>query len=462
MSSSGSNYDEGLGSGFATLQLHEGHTPDKETNSRAVPIYATTSFTFNSAEHGANLFAAKEFGNIYTRIMNPTSDVFEKRVAKLEGGVVAVATASGMSAQLMALTNFCKAGDHIVSASNLYGGTYNQFKVTLPYMGIDVSFADANDPASFIDNVKALITDKTKAVYVEAIANPTYNAPDYEALVALCKEKQVVLVVDNTFGMCGYTCRPIKFGANVVVESATKWIGGHGTTIGGVIVDGGNFDWGVKDAEGNAKFPLINGPCPAYHGLNFYEVFGPDGPFRVNMAFGIRARFVNLRDMGAAQNPFGSFLLLQGLETLSLRAQRHCENANKLAAWLSEQPEVEWVNHGSLSTHKAHKLHVKYHRSGCFGGVLSFGLKGGATSGAAFIDNVKLASHLANVGDAKTLVIHPKTTTHEQLSPEEMKDAGIDESMIRVSVGIEDFADISADFAQAIKAATGSTEGKDA
>jgi len=451
--SSSQAYDADLDAGFATIGLHEGHTPDKDTNARAPPIYATTSFTFNSAEHGANLFAAKEFGNIYTRIMNPTTDVFETRVAKLEGGIKAVATASGMSAQLLAITNFCQNGDHIIAASNLYGGTYNQFKVTLPYMGINVSFADANDTSKFVDNVKALIKPNTKAVYCEAIANPTYNTPDYEALVALCKENSIPLIVDNTFGMCGYTCRPIKWGANVVVESATKWIGGHGTTIGGVIVDGGNFDWGVKNADGSSKFPLIAEPCPAYHGLNFWDVFGPQGPFKVNMAFAIRVRFVNLRDMGAAQNPFGSFLLIQGLETLQLRAQRHCENANKLAAWLEAHDDVEWVNHGSLASHPAHKYHTKYHREGCFGGVLSFGLKGGHANGAKFIDNVKLASHLANVGDAKTLVIHPQSTTHQQLSADEMKDAGINPSMIRVSVGIENYEDIQADFEQAIKAA---------
>jgi len=453
-STSSSSYDEGLGSGFATIGLHEGHQPDGDTLARAPPIYATTSFTFKSAEHGANLFAAKEFGNIYTRIMNPTTDILETRIAKLEGGVKALATASGMSAQLLAITNFCKTGDHIISASNLYGGTYNQFKVTLPYMGIKVDFADANDPDNFVANVKALIKENTKAVYCEAVANPTYNAPDYDALVALCKENNIPLVVDNTFGMCGYTCRPIKWGANVVVESCTKWIGGHGTTIGGVIVDGGNFNWGVKNADGTSKFPLIADPCPAYHGLSFWDVFGAFGEAKVNVAFAIRARFVNLRDMGAAQNPFGSFLLIQGLETLELRAQRHCENANKLAAHLAAHPDVEWVNHGSLTTHKAHKLHVKYNRPGCFGGVLSFGLKGdGAKNGAKFIDNVKLASHLANVGDAKTLVIHPQSTTHQQLGPEEMKDAGIKPEMIRVSVGIENYDDIVADFEQAIKAA---------
>lgn len=451
------SYDEGLSSGFATIGLHTGHGAENDNLSRAPAIHATTSFLFKSAEHGANLFAAKEFGNIYTRIMNPTTDVFETRVAALEGGVKALATASGMSAQLLALLNIAQSGDHIISAGNLYGGTFNQFKVTLPYMGIKVDFADANKPENFVENVKALIKPNTKAVHVESIANPTYNAPDYEALVALLKEHDLPLIVDNTFGMCGYTCRPIKWGANVVVESATKWIGGHGTTIGGVIIDGGNFNWGVKDAEGKSKFPLIAEPCPAYHGLNFWDVFGAFGKTAdspgVNIAFAIRARFVNLRDMGAAQNPFGSFLLIQGLETLQLRAQRHCDNANKVAAWLQEHPDVAWVNHGSLSTHPAHKLHTKYHRKGCYGGVLSFGLKGGEKAGAAFIDNVKLASHLANVGDAKTLVIHPRSTTHQQLSPEEMETAGIPVDMIRVSVGIEEYDDIQADFAQAIKAA---------
>lgn len=457
--SSSQQYDESLSQGFATLGLHAGHNPNEDPQgSRAPPIHATTSFVFKNAQHGANLFAAAEFGNIYTRIMNPTTQVFESRVAALEGGAYALATSSGMSAQLLAITNFCQKGDHLISAGNLYGGTFNQFKVTLPYMGIEVSFADANKPEDFVENVKALIKPNTKGVYVEAIANPTYNAPDYEALVALLKEHNLPLIVDNTFGMCGYTCRPIKWGANVVVQSATKWIGGHGTTIGGVIIDGGNFDWGVKGEDGKPKFPLVADACPAYHGLNFWAHFGQEPfikMFGTNLAFGIRARFVNLRDMGAAQNPFGSFLLIQGLETLELRAQRHCENANKLAAWLQSHEQVEWVNHGSLSTHPAHKLHVKYHREGCFGGVLSFGLKGGEKAGAAFIDAVKLASHLANVGDAKTLVIHPRTTTHQQLSPEEMVQAGIPVDMIRVSVGIETFEDIKNDFAQAIAIATG-------
>jgi len=445
-------YDEGLGEvGFSTLQLHAGHAPDSATLSRAPPIYASTSFVFKNAEHGANLFGLKEFGNIYTRIMNPTADVFEKRVAALEGGVQALATASGMSAQFLAITNIAQKGDNIVAASNLYGGTYNQFKVTLPSLGIDVKFVDANDPEGFPERIREAIDKDTKAIYLEAIANPTYNVPDYAAIVAVAKEAKIPVIVDNTFGMCGYTNRPIKHGVNVVVESATKWIGGHGTTIGGVIVDGGNFDWGVTNDDGEPKFPLINGPCAAYHGLNFWKVFGNFSG--ANIAYGIKARVVGLRDLGPCQNPFGSFLLIQGLETLSLRGQRHSENANALAKWLEAHAEVKWVNHLSLESHKAHKLAVKYHRKNCFGGVLSFGL-GSHAKAVKFIDNVKLASHLANVGDAKTLVIHPSSTTHEQLEADEKKSAGITEDLIRVSVGIEDINDIIADFSAAIKAAS--------
>ncbi len=424
---------------FETLQLHAGQEPDPTTGSRAVPIYQTTSYQFNDTEHAATLFALKDFGNIYTRIMNPTTDVFEKRIAALEGGVAAVATSSGQAAQFLAIITLAKAGDNIVSTPNLYGGTYNQFKVTLPRLGIDVKFVGENDsPADF----EAAIDENTKAIYVESIGNPRGNVPDFDGISAVAKKHGVALVVDNTFGAGGAIARPIDHGANVVVESATKWIGGHGTSIGGVIVDAGNFDWG------NGRYPLFTDPAPGYHGLNFWEVFGTDGPFG-NIAFAIRARVEGLRDVGPALSPFNSFLLLQGLETLSLRAERHTENAQKLAEWLQTQDAVSWVNYTGLPDHPHHENGKKYLQNGRFGAVLTFGVNGGYEAAREFIEGVELASHLANVGDAKTLVIHPSSTTHQQLSADEQASSGVKEDLIRVSVGIEHIDDIIADFEQA-------------
>ena len=424
---------------FETLQLHAGHEPDETTNSRAVPIYATTSYVFDDSEHGADLFALRKFGNIYTRIMNPTTDVFEQRIAALEGGVAAVATASGQAAQFLALATIAGAGDNIVSTSYLYGGTYNQFKVSLPRLGIDVRFAEGDDA----DSIESLIDDNTKAIYLETIGNPRFNVPDFEAVSRVAKRHGIPLVVDNTFGAAGYLFRPIEHGADIVVSSATKWIGGHGTTIGGVVVDGGTFPWN------NGKFPVFTEPSPAYHGLSFWEVFGPRGVLGANAAFAIRARVETLRDFGPAQNPFGSFLLLQGLETLSLRVQRAVDNALELAEWLQDQPQVRWVNYPGLHTHPYHARARQYLRNG-FGAVLAFGIEGGSEAGQAFVSNVQLASHLANVGDAKTLVIHPSSTTHQQLSREEQDSAGVSEDLVRVSVGIEHIDDIKADFEQAL------------
>lgn len=452
----GNEYDADRPAGdrkFDTLMLHHGQGLDSDNRARAVPIYASTSFVFKSAEHGAKLFALQELGPIYSRIGNPTNHVLEYRIAKLEGsgchldGVhpSALVCSSGQAAQMQAILTFCRAGDNILASAHLYGGTYTQFAYTFPDMGIQVKFFDCTKP----ELIQGLIDENTKAVYMETIANPSYSVPDFERVSAICKKNQLPFVVDNTFGMCGYTCRPIKFGADIVVASCTKWIGGHGNTIGGVIVDANTFDWGVKKADGKAKFPLINEPCPAYHGMNFWETFGPAGPFKCNMAFIFRARVVALRDMGACQNPFGSFQLLVGLETLSLRGKAHSENANAVAKWLSQHPDVEWVSHPSLSTHQSHALAKQYFREGTFGAVLSFGLKGGRVAGAKFIDAVKLASHLANVGDGKTLVIHPASTTHQQLSDKEQAAAGVNPGMIRVSVGYEDLSDILADFEQA-------------
>jgi O-acetylhomoserine/O-acetylserine sulfhydrylase len=428
---------------FETLQVHAGQEPAPGTNARAVPIYQTTSYTFDSAEHGANLFALKEFGNIYTRIMNPTTDVFEKRVAALEGGVAALATASGQAAQFLAIANIAQAGDNVVSTSRLYGGTYNQFKVTLPRLGIGVKLVD--DDA--LGAVKSAIDAKTKAIYVESIGNPAGNVPDFEALAALAHENGIPLLVDNTFGAGGYLVQPIAWGADVVVESATKWIGGHGTSIGGVIVDSGKFDWARS-----GKFPVFTEPSPGYHGLVFNEVFGPKGPFG-NIQFIIRARVEGLRDLGPALSPFNSFLLLQGLETLSLRVQRQVDNALALARWLKTHPRVSWVNYTGLEEHPHHARARKYLRNG-FGGVLTFGIKGGFEAGKKFIDSVKLSSHVANVGDVKTLVIHPASTTHQQLSDAEQKSAGVTPDQIRVSAGIEHLDDVKEDFEEAFAAAT--------
>ncbi len=425
---------------FETLQLHAGQEPDPTTGSRAVPIYQTTSYQFKDTEHAATLFALKEFGNIYTRIMNPTTDVFEKRIAALEGGAAALATASGQSAQFLSIITLAKAGDNIVSTPFLYGGTYNQFKVTLPRLGIDVNFVEEDTPEAY----EKEIDENTKAIYVESIGNPRGNVPDFEKLAEIADKHGIALLVDNTFGAAGAIIQPIKYGANVVVQSATKWIGGHGNSIGGVIVDAGNFNWG------NGNYPLFTDPAPGYHGLNFWDVFGEDGPFG-NIAFAIRARVEGLRDVGPALSPFNSFLLLQGLETLSLRIERHTENAQKLAEWLQQQDSVSWVNFTGLPDHEYHDQAKKYVNGGKFGSVLTFGVKGGYEPARSFIENLELSSHLANVGDAKTLVIHPASTTHQQLSDDEQRSSGVKDDLIRVSVGIEHIDDIIQDFEESFK-----------
>ena len=424
---------------FETLQLHAGQEVDATTGSRAVPIYQTTSYVFKDSKHAANLFGLKEFGNIYTRLMNPTTDVFEKRVAALEGGVAALATASGQAAQFIALNNILKAGDNFVSTSFLYGGTSNQFKVAFKRLGIEARIADGDSPEAF----EKLIDENTKALYLETIGNPAFNIPDFEKIAALAKKYDLPLVVDNTFGAGGYLFRPIDYGANIVVASATKWIGGHGTSVGGVIIDGGNYNWG------NGKFSQFTEPSEGYHGLVFNDVFGEKGPFG-NIAFIIRARVEGLRDFGASLSPFNAFQLITGLETLSLRVQRHVDNALELAKWLEKRPEVEYVNYPGLESSKYHTLAKKYLRNG-FGGVLSFKLKDGKVAADFVVNNLSLVSHLANVGDAKTLIIHPSTTTHEQLSKEEQKRAGVEAGLLRVSVGIEHIDDIKNDFASAFE-----------
>ncbi len=424
---------------FETLQLHAGQEVDPTTGSRAVPIYQTTSYVFKNSEHGANLFALKEFGNIYTRIMNPTSDVFEKRIAALEGGVAALAVGSGQAAQFLALNNILQVGDNFVSTTFLYGGTYNQFKVAFKRLGIDARFAEGDKPEAF----EKLIDKKTKAIYLETIGNPGFNIPDFEAISALAKKHNLPLIVDNTFGAAGYLFQPIKHGANVVVESATKWIGGHGTTIGGVIVDGGNFNWG------NGKFPQFTEPSEGYHGLKFWEIFGEGNPLGLpNIAFIIRARVEGLRDFGPSQSPFNSFLLLQGLETLSLRVQRAVDNALTLAQWLEKNPSVESVNYPGLQSSPYHKLAKKYLVNG-FGAVLSFTVKGTQENTSKLVDSLKLISHLANVGDSKTLIIQPSATTHQQLSEEEKLASGVLPNLLRISVGTEHIDDIKADLQQA-------------
>jgi len=425
---------------FETLQLHAGQEVDPTTQARAVPLYQTTSYVFKSAEHGANLFALKEFGNIYTRLMNPTTDVFEKRIAALEGGVAAVATASGQAAQFLAITNIAGSGDNIVSTSFVYGGTYNQFKVQFKRLGIDVRFAEGDNPASF----EKLIDRNTKALYLESIGNPGFNIPDFEAIAAVAKKHDIPLIVDNTFGAGGYLFRAFEHGASVVVTSATKWIGGHGTSVGGVVIDGGNFNWG------NGKYPQFTEPSEGYHGLKFWDVFGTDGPFG-NIAFAIRLRVEGLRDYGPAISPFNSWQLIQGLETLSLRVQRTVDNALALAKWLEARPEVESVNYPGLESSPYHTLAKKYLKNG-FGGVLSFKLKGDQEIASAFVNSLKLVSHLANVGDAKTLIIHPASTTHQQLSAAEQLAAGVGPTQLRVSVGIEHLDDIKDDFEQAFSA----------
>lgn len=424
---------------FDTLQVHAGQEPDPTTGARAVPLYQTTAYAFKSAEHGANLFGLKEFGNIYTRLQNPTTDVFEKRMAALEGGVGAVATSSGQAAQFIAIHNLASAGDNIVSSSFLYGGTYNQFKVAFARMGIEVRFANGDD----VESIASLIDDRTKGVYLETIGNPEYNVPDFEAIAKVAQDNGIPLIVDNTFGQGGYLFKPIEWGANVVVHSATKWIGGHGTSMGGVIIDGGNFDWG------NGKFPMFHEPSEGYHGLNFWDTFGDKSPFG-NIAYSIRCRVEGLRDLGPVNSPFNSFLLLQGLETLSLRAERTNYNSLELARWLESHPKVESVNYPGLESNKYHSLAKKYLRNGGFGGVLSFFVKGDVQQTAKVIDNLSMISHLANVGDAKTLIIHPASTTHQQLSDEAQVAAGVYPNLLRISLGIEHIDDIKADLDAAL------------
>jgi O-acetylhomoserine/O-acetylserine sulfhydrylase len=426
---------------YETLQLHAGQQPDPTTKARAVPIYQTTSYVFDNSEHAANLFGLKQFGNIYTRIMNPTTDVFEQRIAALEGGVATVATSSGQAAQFLTLANILESGDNFVSTSFLYGGTYNQFKVTLKKLGIEARFADGDDPESFEKH----IDKKTKAIYLETIGNPRLNIPDFDKIAAVARKHDLPLIVDNTFGTAGYLFRAFEHGANIVVESATKWIGGHGTSIGGVIVDGGNYNWG------NGKFPGFTEPSEGYHGLKFWEIFGEGNPLGLpNIAFAIRARVEGLRDFGSSLSPFNSFLLLQGLETLALRVQRHVDNALELAEWLENHPQVEFVEYPGLASSPYNELAKKYLKNG-FGGILNFGVVGEKENAAKFIDHLKLASHLANVGDAKTLVIHPASTTHEQLSIDEQLAAGVKPNQVRISVGIEHIEDIKADFQQAFE-----------
>jgi O-acetylhomoserine/O-acetylserine sulfhydrylase len=425
---------------FETLQLHAGQEIDETTRSRAVPIYQTTSYVFKDSQHGANLFALKEFGNIYTRIMNPTTDVFEKRIAALEGGVAALAVSSGQAAQFIAINNIVQAGENIISTQYLYGGTYNQFKVSFKRIGIEVRFPKQD----VLEEYEKLIDDKTKAIFLETIGNPGFNIPDFEKFATLAKKYDIPLIVDNTFGGAGYLFQPIKYGANIVVQSATKWIGGHGNSIGGVIVDGGNFNWG------NGKFPQFSEPSEGYHGIKFWEIFGESNPLGLpNIAFAIRARVEGLRDFGPALSPLNSFLLLQGVETLSLRLDRICQNALELAKWLENHDQVESVNYPGLESSNYHELAKKYLQRG-FGGVFSFILKDGKSEEASkLVDSLQLISHLANVGDAKTLIIHPASTTHQQLTYEEQRNAGVEPTQLRISAGIEHIDDIKADLQQA-------------
>jgi len=417
--------------GFETLSLHAGQAPDPATGSRAVPIYQTTSYVFRDTEHAANLFALKEPGNIYTRIMNPTVDVFEQRIAALEGGVGALATASGMAAITYAILNIAGSGDEIVTSSSLYGGTFNLFSTTLPKLGVKVKFVDASDP----DNFRQAITDKTKAVFAETIGNPKMDVLDIEAVANIAHEAGLPLIIDNTFAT-PYLCRPFEFGADIVVHSATKFIGGHGTSIGGVIVDSGNFNWK------NGKFPGLTEPDPSYHGVRYADDIGP-------AAYIIKARVQLLRDTGAAISPFNAFLLLQGIETLPLRMERHSENALKVAQFLDQHEAVEWVNYPGLPNNAYYDAAQKYLPKGQ-GAIFTFGIKGGVEAGRKLIDSVKLFSHLANVGDAKSLIIHPASTTHQQLSEEEQRASGVTPEMVRLSIGIESIDDIIDDLAQAI------------
>ena len=420
--------------GFDTLALHAGQEVDAATTARAVPIYQSTSYVFHDTDHAANLFSLAEQGNIYTRIMNPTTDVFEKRVAALEGGVGALATASGQAAETLAILNIAGAGDEIVSSAGLYGGTYNLFHYTLPKIGINVKFVEGNDPDAF----RAAITEKTKAVYSETVGNPQLNTLNIEGIAAAAHEEGVPLIVDNTLPS-PYLVNPLAHGADIVVHSATKFIGGHGTTIGGVIVDGGRFPWD------NGRFPGFTEPDPSYHGLEIYPTLG-------ELSFILKARIQMLRDYGPAISPFNSFLLLQGLETLPLRMERHSQNAQAVAEFLKGHPRVNWVNYPGLEDHPSHELATKYHRNGLYGAILGFGIDGGLEAGKKFIDSLELHSLLANVGDAKSLVIHPASTTHSQLSVDEQKSTGVTEDYVRLSVGLESIDDILYDLDQALNA----------
>jgi O-acetylhomoserine (thiol)-lyase len=428
--------------GFETLALHAGQeTPDPTTGSRAVPIYQTSSYVFKSTEHAANLFALKEFGNIYTRIMNPTTDVFERRVAAIEGGTGALAVASGQAAETLALLAITQVGDEIVSANNLYGGTYQLFHYTFPKLGREVKFVDSTRPEEF----RKAITARTRAIYAETIGNPKLDVPDFEALAKIAHDAGIPLVVDNTVGIG--LVSPIEYGTDITVLSATKYIGGHGTSIGGVIVDSGRFDWS------NGKFPEFTEPDPSYHGLRFWDTFGRF-PGLGNVAFIIKVRVQLLRDLGPALSPFNAFLFLQGLETLPLRVKRHSENALKVAEFLKRHSLVNWVNYPGLKEHPSHPLAAKYLK-GHFGGLVGFGIKGGLEAGKRFINSVRLLSHLANIGDAKSLVIHPASTTHQQLTRKEQEETGVTEDFVRLSIGLEDIEDIREDIDQALKKAAG-------
>ena len=422
-----------------TIALHGGQKPDPATNARAVPIYQTTSYVFNDTAHAARLFGLQEFGNIYTRIMNPTTDVLEQRIAQLEGGTGALAVSSGQAAETLALLNIAHAGDEILSSASLYGGTYNLFHYTFPKMGIDVKFVDSSDP----ENFRKAITKKTKAIFAESIGNPKLDTLDNRAVADIAHGVGIPLVIDNTMPS-PYLLRPFDHGADVIIHSTTKFIGGHGTSIGGIIVDSGTFDWG------NGNFPQFTEPDPSYHGIRFWEVFG-NFPGLGNVAFIIKARVQLLRDMGPAMSPFNAFLFLQGVETLPLRMERHSTNAMAVANFLSTHPNVTWVNYPGMPSHPQHALAKKYHHRDLYGAILGFGIKGGMEAGKKFIDNLKLLSHLANIGDAKSLVIHPASTTHQQLTPEERLDTGVTDDFVRLSVGLEHIDDILEDLDQALR-----------
>ncbi len=422
-----------------TIALHGGQKPDPTTNSRAVPIYQTTSYVFNDTAHAARLFGLQEFGNIYTRMMNPTTDVFEQRVAQLEGGTGALALASGQAAETLALLNIARAGDEILSSASLYGGTYNLFHYTFPKMGIDVKFVDPKDPESF----RKAITKKTKAVFAESVGNPKLDTLDFAAVSKVAHDAGIPLVVDNTMPS-PFLLRPFDHGADIVIHSATKFIGGHGTSIGGIVVDSGKFDWG------NGNFPEFTTPDPSYHGMKYLEAFG-NIPGMGNLAYILKLRVTLLRDLGPALSPFNAFQFLLGLETLHLRMERHSANALAVARFLEKHPNVSWVNYPGLPSHPSHGLAKKYHHRGLYGAILGFGIKGGMEAGKKFIESLKLFSHLANIGDAKSLVIHPASTTHQQLTPAEQRAAGVTDDFVRLSVGIENIDDITGDLDQALR-----------